>query len=102
MQSGGKMKEVSTLGTDQAAVPPLEPKPAEKPTEKCVFCRREIRQGERRYFSRQAGMKGLYHWPCFVEACRLANQQGAKNIETALKQLPEPESADDLRAIASL
>ena len=48
----------------------------------CIFCRREIREGERRYYSRQAGMKGYYHWDCFVEACRHANRIGAKEIES--------------------
>ena len=51
-------------------------------TMQCVFCRKEIRQGERRYFSRQAGMKGLYHWECFISACRQANKVGAQEIET--------------------
>ncbi len=48
----------------------------------CNFCRREIREEDRRYYSRQAGMKGYYHWECFVEACRQANKIGAKEIET--------------------
>ncbi len=48
----------------------------------CVHCKKEIRNGERRYFSRQAGMKGLYHWECFVLACRQANKAGAQEIET--------------------
>jgi len=48
----------------------------------CNFCRRDIREDQRRYFSRQAGMKGYYHWECFVEACRQANRIGAQEIET--------------------
>lgn len=48
----------------------------------CVHCKKEVRPGERRYFSRQAGMKGLYHWDCFVAACRQANKLGAQEIET--------------------
>jgi len=48
----------------------------------CVHCKKEIRQGERRYLSRQAGMKGMYHWDCFVNACRQANKVGAQEIET--------------------
>jgi len=47
----------------------------------CIYCRREIKDDERQYYSRQAGMKGLYHWDCFVEACRLANRAGANEIE---------------------
>ncbi len=48
----------------------------------CKFCRRDILEGQRRYFSRQAGMKGHYHWQCFVEACRQANRVGAQEIES--------------------
>ncbi len=48
----------------------------------CVRCKKEIRSGERRYFSCQAGMNGWYHWECFVEACRQANKIGASEIET--------------------
>ena len=51
-------------------------------TMQCVFCKKEIHEGERRYFSRQAGMKGLYHWDCFISACRQANKVGAQEIET--------------------
>ena len=47
----------------------------------CVYCRREIREDDRRFYSRQAGMKGLYHWECFVEACHQANRVGANEIE---------------------
>ncbi len=60
---------------------------AEKPQQggdkmMCVYCKKEIHEGERRYFSRQAGMKGHYHWDCFVSACRQANKAGAQEIET--------------------
>ena len=48
----------------------------------CIYCKKEIHQGDRRYFSRQAGMKGHYHWECFVQACRQANKVGAQEIET--------------------
>ncbi len=48
----------------------------------CIYCRREIREGERRYYSHQAGMKGIYHWECFVAACRKANRSGAQEIES--------------------
>lgn len=47
----------------------------------CSFCKKPIVAGERRYFSRQAGMKGLYHWECFVQACRQVNKAGATAIE---------------------
>ncbi len=48
----------------------------------CRYCRHEIGEAERRFYSRQAGMKGYYHWKCFVEACRQANRAGAQEIET--------------------
>ncbi len=48
----------------------------------CIYCRREIREKERRYYSRQAGMKGLYHWDCFVEACHHANREGSYELES--------------------
>ena len=48
----------------------------------CMYCRREIREEDRKYYSRQAGMKGHYHWECFVDACHHANRIGAKEIET--------------------
>lgn len=48
----------------------------------CVFCRKEIEEMERKYYSRQAGMRGNYHWSCFVEACRNANRVGANEIES--------------------
>jgi hypothetical protein len=51
----------------------------------CVYCRREIKKGDRRYFSRQACMNGSYHWDCFVEKCREVNQEGASNVDGSLK-----------------
>lgn len=48
----------------------------------CMFCRREIYDEQRHYYSRQAGMRGYYHWECFVEACRQANKRGARKIES--------------------
>lgn len=50
----------------------------------CCFCKKEIVVGERRYLSRQAGMQGLYHWECFVTACRETNRRGAGAVESAL------------------
>lgn len=48
----------------------------------CMYCRREIRDEDRKFYSRQAGMKGHYHWECFLDACRQANRVGAKEIES--------------------
>ena len=50
----------------------------------CIHCHAEILQGEHRYFSKQAGMTGLYHWECFVSACRQVNSHGGQLIEEAL------------------
>lgn len=50
----------------------------------CVKCQQEIRQGAHRYFSKQAGMKGLYHWACFIIACHEANTHGQALLEDAL------------------
>lgn len=51
----------------------------------CTYCRKEIdRKIECYYYSRQAGMKGPYHWKCFVEACHESNKIGANDIEIAL------------------
>lgn len=46
----------------------------------CCYCQREIFEDQRRYFSRQAGMRGWYHWECFVEACKEANKAGMRQI----------------------
>lgn len=48
----------------------------------CKHCSKEIQPGENKYFSRQAGMKGHYHWECFITSCRQANQSGAQKIES--------------------
>lgn|GEM_PF-1316540 len=48
----------------------------------CAHCRKEIESGQRKHLSRQAGMKGSYHWDCFISACRQANKAGAQEIES--------------------
>jgi len=48
----------------------------------CMLCRKDIREGDKSYYSRQAGMRGNYHWKCFIDACRRANRVGAKEIES--------------------
>jgi len=59
----------------------LAPRDKKSPSQ-CRHCQQEILDGQRRYYSRQAGMKGHYHWDCFVEACRQANNIGNNNIQT--------------------
>ena len=54
----------------------------------CIFCLKEIREEENRYYSWQAGMKGNYHWDCFVEACHEANRIGAAMITSILNDMP--------------
>jgi len=34
----------------------------------CIYCNLPIKEGEKCYQSKQPGMKGLYHWRCFVIA----------------------------------
>ena len=48
----------------------------------CMLCRKDILEKDKSYYSRQAGMRGNYHWKCFIEACRRANRVGAKEIES--------------------
>lgn len=53
---------------------------------KCSHCCQEFRQGEKPYRSRQAGMRGWYHWSCFISACRQANEIGQKHLITILEE----------------
>ncbi len=46
----------------------------------CKFCLEDIAPEENSYYSQQAGMKGDYHWSCFVLACRKVNRIGAQQI----------------------
>jgi len=48
----------------------------------CTYCHHEVEPGQKRFYSQQAGMRGYYHWGCFVSACRQANKVGANEIET--------------------
>ena len=52
----------------------------------CLHCSQEFRQGEKPYRSRQAGMKGLYHWKCFVAACHEVNEQGENTLKATLSE----------------
>ena len=36
----------------------------------CIYCNKEIKEDERKYYSKQAGMQGLYHWNCFIIAAK--------------------------------
>jgi len=51
--------------------------------EKCRHCQQEILDGQRRYYSRQVGMKGHYHWDCFVQACKEKNDNSISCGKTA-------------------
>jgi hypothetical protein len=44
-----------------------KPEPQEQ---KCSFCHVQLTKAEKPYSSRQAGMAGVYHWACFIEACK--------------------------------
>ena len=37
----------------------------------CIYCKKEIKEDEPKYHSKQASMEGLYHWKCFVEAVKI-------------------------------
>lgn len=52
-----------------------------EPGSYCLYCGKLFASGEKRYHSHQAGMKGYYHWKCFIEACKEANRLGAQEIE---------------------
>ncbi|MCX6785222.1 MAG: hypothetical protein NTZ18_00005 [Candidatus Komeilibacteria bacterium] len=52
----------------------------------CLHCKKEIQPDQHRYFSRQAGMRGYYHWTCFIEACHKVNSIGAEKIAPILEE----------------
>ena len=48
----------------------------------CKYCQKVINPDENKYRSYQAGMQGVYHWRCFVEACRRKNKDGGNHMAT--------------------
>ena len=50
----------------------------------CQKCQKQIILGQSRHHSRQSGMKGNYHWGCFVIAVREANKRGEQEARTSL------------------
>ena len=53
---------------------------------KCIHCKQEIYNGERKFFSHQAGMKGLYHWECFIAVCHEVNERGENTLKATLSE----------------
>ena len=47
---------------------------------KCNSCKLPIEEGQRRHYSKQAGMLGWYHWNCYVVQIRDANDRGKKEL----------------------
>lgn len=69
--------------------------PGKTEPQSCVYCQKAITKGQRRHFSWQVGMKGHYHWDCFVVACKEANSLGSRIIETITEGVyAEPNSYD--------
>ena len=50
----------------------------------CKYCNREISSGEQKYNSKQVGMEGVYHWSCFVEACKKVKKQSDDFLDSSL------------------
>ena len=59
----------------------------------CQHCNKQIILGQRRHHSRQPGMKGNYHWGCFVIAVREANKRGEQEVKTSIAVSGLSESA---------
>lgn len=58
-----------------------------EPGSYCLHCGEAFKPGEKRHHSHQAGMRGFYHWKCYIEACRQANRIGAQEIEIVTASL---------------
>ncbi|HEX7343548.1 MAG TPA: hypothetical protein VF398_04750 [bacterium] len=37
---------------------------------KCKSCRAILTPEDKPYHSKQVGLEGVYHWVCFIEACK--------------------------------
>jgi hypothetical protein len=49
----------------------------------CIYCNEEIKEEDKKYFSKQPDMKGLYHWKCFVQACKDKQRSSSYMYETS-------------------
>lgn len=47
----------------------------------CKDCKRPIEKGDQCHHSLQSGMRGYYHWECFLNQCRQTNLVGAREID---------------------
>jgi len=49
----------------------------------CIYCNKEIKEEDRKYKSKQPDMKGMYHWKCFVQACKDKQRSSSYMYETS-------------------
>ena len=49
----------------------------------CDYCKKEI-TGEREYVSKQATMEGIYHWVCFIEACKKSRRHSLDSADSTI------------------
>lgn len=69
-------------------MPPSIMKPAVPPVV-CVNCGNPILPGERRHISRQPGLRGEYHWSCYVDRCKPVIERGARTLAASIADLGE-------------
>ena len=50
----------------------------------CDYCHKEILPGDQKYFSKQVGLEGSYHWSCFIEACRKSKKSDELSDSSSL------------------
>ncbi len=55
---------------------------------KCQYCQGDIERPEKPYISKQAAMEGVYHWRCFIEACK-------NRLPVGIGTIPVPNLLDD-------
>ena len=46
----------------------------------CRGCGLLIEGGQKKFYSRQAGMQGWYHWSCYKVQVRNSNERGKKKL----------------------
>lgn len=67
---------------------------------RCQYCQGEIEKPEKPYFSKQAAMEGVYHWRCFIEACKNRLPVGIGTI--SIPNLGDDDDANPKRRLASM
>ena len=46
----------------------------------CKGCTLPIEKNQKKFYSRQAGMQGWYHWDCYKVKVRDVNERGKKEL----------------------